>query len=350
MSKIDEKLSRAFSQNDELPKIVEEEMQEAYQRIRERHPKSGDRLRFLLKVAGFLVICFAALGASAVAVGALLSRYDRMHSMDEKEKTKIYEEDQKSYALRYQTSRSFTKEEQERYQELQEAYENDQRFPVRSLRTLSEKEEYSGIGVCLRVTGDGEENILYLPAHGLTDEEILEIIEYNAKVDYVEREHRQKEEFGEEVWETRLQKMTDEEVERCYLDCYGVTQSELFGGFCRDGKNTRSGEKVLSEAEERRYQEMQTAYRESKRIPAEKLALIERPEEYDGTRVAYCRWDSIYYIPSGELTEEDFLEIIDFETKANYSIQRIVEEINLGKRSSLPRESAQDREVEEPRR
>lgn len=355
MKKMDDRIKQAFTEEEALPEIVEKGIQDACKLVyarsgRKQHGKNVVKLQAaktkaarlhptsVLKVAGFFAVCFAVLGTTAFAVQAILNRYERMKSMEEGEKTQIYEDAQGSGGLLYLSSRNFTEEELRRFDELEEAYRKDEVFPARNLRRLEEGEEYYGVGVCLAVTIRGGENIMYLPDRELTDEELLEIIEYNEKIDYVLREENQKQEFGEELWEERLSKMTDEEVDHFYLACYGASKSALYGGFCRDGKNSRTGAKVLSETEEKRYQDMTAAYRENNRIPTQELVLIERPEEYDGESVAYCRWNSVYYVPLGELTEEDFLEIIDFETKANYSSQRIDEDISYGRRSGLPKE------------
>ncbi|MBR4732858.1 MAG: hypothetical protein IK081_08845 [Lachnospiraceae bacterium] len=348
MKDYERKMELAFLEEEPLPEIVEKGMQDAYdliysqfgtgRRDRKEEEKKTSRPSgaSLLKVAGFLAVCFVALGTTAFAVQALLGRYERMRTMDEEEKTQIYEELQKSGHLLYLSNRKWTEAEQKRYEELEQAYKNNEVLPERGLRRLTDGEEYFGVGVCLLATEQGEENLLYLPERDMTDEEILEIIEYCEKVHYVLREQNQKRQFGQEVWEERLSKMTDEEVDHYYLACFGATRSELFGGFCRDGQCSRTGAKVLSETEEKRYQEMNAAYRENNRIPEKEITLIEKPEDYDGKSVAYCRLDSVYYVPLGELTEEDFLEIIDFEARANYSCQRILEDVNYGKRSEFP--------------
>lgn len=357
----DAKAKKAFLTKDSLPECVEMKMQEAYEAIyaqarketvTETSRSAGQatqanagrtkafpkRFAGTLKVAGFLAICMVALGASAMAVGAILDRYQRMKAMSEEEKTTVFEDMQKSGTVDFLFNREFTEEELSRYQDLENAYQADERFPERSIRRLEAGEEYAGVGVCIMITEQGEENYMYFPDRELTDEELLEIIEYRQKVEYVWKEKGQKEKFGEKLWEERLSVLTDEEVDRYYLAYSGASFSELVGGFCRDGRSTRKGDKVLSQTEERRYQDMAKAYRESNRIPAGELQIMDDPNEYDGMSVAYCRWESLFYLPVGELTEEDFLEIIDFETKGKYCMERITEEVRLGKRSDFPKE------------
>ena len=366
------KIKKAFMSADPLPEKVEKGMKETYEIIysQVRGEKDGDgyenderdnqnsnernimrrqdnqnkirrveqeenRAVGMIKVACIVAACFVIMGASAAAVGAILNRFEKMKAMDEKEKEQIATEIQSGGAVDFISSRKMTEEELARYQELKEAYENNEKSPQKEIDRLNDGEEYSGSGVCLAFTGQGEENIIYLPKSTLTDEELLEIIEYRDKRNYVFAEERQKAEYGEEVWKERLEKMTDEEVDYYYLAFFSAS-TELAGGYCRGEQSTRKGDKVLSEAEQELYQEMVTAYQEEMRIPSEKLRLIEKPDEYDGDKVAFCRWNALYYLPERELTQEDCLEMIDFQTRAQYSSERIRREIDYGYRTGMP--------------
>ena len=64
--------------------------------------------------------------------------------------------------------------------------------------------------------------------------------------------------------------------------------------------------------------------------------MIEMPEEYSGETVAVCRHDSTFYLPERLLADEEFLQIIDMNHKASYSIGRIGEEIRMGFRMWYP--------------
>ena len=100
----DAKAKKAFSTKDSLPECVEMKIQEAYEAIYAQARKDAvkeeyegaeqasqanegktkafpKRFAGTLKVAGFLAICMVALGASAMAVGAILNRYQRMKAM-----------------------------------------------------------------------------------------------------------------------------------------------------------------------------------------------------------------------------------------------------------------------------
>lgn len=345
------RIEQAFTRNESLPTMVEDGMQEAYDRIYDgilQEDRSGLKEKAgkefserkgawsILKIAGIFLACFVVMGASAVAVNAILNRYEHMKDMDEETKEQIITEIANSGGMMFQSSRNFTQEELERLQRLQEAYKNNEIAPQKRLARLAEGERYSGAGVCLAVTDRGEENILYLPQSTLTDEELLEIIAYNDEADYVFYEESMKAQFGDKLWKERLEMMTDEEVDYYYWACFAGSRSELQGGFCRGEKNSRTGAKVLSDAEQERYQNMVTAYQEEMRIPAKELCVVEKPEDYDGKGVAYCRWNSLYYIPEQELTEEDCLEMIDFQTRSEYSIKRINEEIQYGYRTTFP--------------
>ena len=52
--------------------------------------------------------------------------------------------------------------------------------------------------------------------------------------------------------------------------------------------------------------------------------------------IAFCRSNCTYYFPEQELSDEQLLELIDFQIKVDYCRQRIVDEINRGVRSDCP--------------
>ena len=139
-------------------------------------------------------------------------------------------------------------------------------------------------------------------------------------------ENRQSEDFKYEdtgYHVKQFPEMTDEEVDYWYNTCgHGILDIQ---GFCReiDGEihGANDNRNVLSEEEEALYKE---------------ITVITMPEEYSGEGVASCRYEGSIYIPSGEITEEDFLEIIDYYARLAYAFRRIDDEINLGIRDGFP--------------
>lgn len=338
-------IKQMFIQESELPRIIREKVQEAYDRIyveetarsTENQVKRINRTTYrrkwyLPKAVAFLVACFLITGVTAAAAVGILSRWERMKNMDEDELAQLYEEIQLSGDLTFQASRSFTAKERKRYQELEKAYKDNQVMPYSEITRLKEGESYSGEGVCLMVTKTGEEHILYLPETELTDEELLEIIDYLAKQDYAFYETKRMEILAKGNWESRLEAMTDEEVDYYYLALWSG-KSETSDGLCRGMK---VGD-VLNEKEAVRYQKLEKAYEEENLIPTGEVVVIENPEDYIGSGIALCRYDGNFYLPAEELTDEELLQIIEFRKKAYYSMNRIREEIRLGYRKAFPK-------------
>lgn len=338
-------IKQMFTQENELPQIVLEKVQETYDRIRvqetaistgnqvKRFQKSSSlRKWYLPKAVAFLIAGFLVTGVTAVAAVGILSRWERMKNMDEGTIEQLFEEIQLSGDLSFQASRSFTEQEKKRYRELENAYKNDQIMPYSEIARLKEGESYSGEGVCLMVTKAGEEHILYLPESELTDEEILEIIDYLAKQDYAFYETKREQTLAKGNWESRLEAMTDKEVDYYYLALWSG-MSETSDGLCR---GTVSGD-VLTKEETARYQELVKAYEEENVVPTGEVEVIENSEDYTGSSIALCRRDGNFYLPAGELTDDEMLQIIDFRKKAYYSMERIRDEIRLGYRQAFPK-------------
>lgn len=338
-------IKQMFTQKNELPLIIQEKVQETYDMIhaQENAKISGNQVKrnntlslkhrwYIPKAAAILIAGFLVTGVTAVAAVGILSRWDRMKNMNEGTVEQLYEEIQLSGDLSFQTSRAFTETEHKRYRELEAAYKNDQIMPYSEIERMKEGEKYSGEGVCLKVTEAGEEHILYLPEAELTDEELLEIIDYLAKQDYAFYETKREQAIAKGNWESRLEEFTDDEVDYYYLALWSG-MSETSDGLCRDSLVGN----VLTEKESARYQQLGKAYEEENIVPIGEAMVIENTEDYAGSGIALCRADGNFYLPIEELTDEELLQIIDFRKKAYYSMERIREEIRLGYRKDFPK-------------
>ena len=107
-----------------------------------------------------------------------------------------------------------------------------------------------------------KQDILYLPETELTDEELLEIIDYEAKLTYALYETEKEALFGEENYENRLKSMTDEEVNYYYLAMYS-NKMDVCDALCR-GSFDPHGPSALTESEKVRYPELEKEYKEKK--------------------------------------------------------------------------------------
>lgn len=242
-----------------------------------------------------------------------------MEAMDDKEMEEYY--DVAKAGETDELNRLFTAEEKARYAQLENAYETEGMFPESELRGLPEGIAYDGSGVAV----DKSSRTIYLPDRELTDEELLEIIDFNHKLAYSIYQTNQDRILSGDGWESRLALMDDAEVDRNYL-VMSSTKADVSGGYNRR----------LSEAEEARYEELVRCYEEEGLYTDSEPAVIWKPEEYTGEGIAVCVQDGNYYLPNAELTDGQMLQIIDYQHKTRYCLSRIHDEIMLGLRDGYP--------------
>ena len=286
--------------------------------IRRRANKKQIRFR-VPQAAAACLVCFLIAGVTVSAMRAINLYRQRMEEMDKTEIAEYY-----SIALAGETTslnRPFTAEERSRYKQLEEEYETNGLFPESQLRYLSEGDTYDGIGVVMDTAG----TTLYLPEETLTDEDLLEIIDFNHKVAYSIYQVNEERIINGGGWESRMALMDDAEVDRIYL-ITSSTLEHVSGGYSR----------TLTADERSRYEELTRRYEEEGLYTTSEPAVIWRPEEYTGEGVAICVLDADYYLPETELSDEELLQIIDFEHKTNYCLNRISQEIMLGLRDGYP--------------
>lgn len=219
-------------------------------------------------------------------------------------------------------NRPFTAEESERYQALTEVYERNGRFPEGTLAVISDAVSYSGQGVAI----DPSTRTIYLPEGSLSDEELLEIIDFNHKMTYSIYEENRERILSQGDWESRMAAMADAEVDRIYL-AYCAANLETGGGYSRE----------LSQAERQRYEELKGQYENEGACPESEIGIIKTLSEYAGSGVAFCEENSQYCLPDGELSDFELLQIIDFEHKIISCFDRLHSEIQMGLREGYPR-------------
>ncbi len=124
------------------------------------------------------MVAASALVFGVTAYAAISAWQLRMEAMSQEEKKQHIEE---IYATNqpFRYSRNMTTEEKERENTLRQLYEEEGLFPEKELMLMSFS-EYKQSGVAL----DIEKHLLCMPDRELTDEEILEIIDYFEKADY----------------------------------------------------------------------------------------------------------------------------------------------------------------------
>lgn len=306
----------------EIPDIVWEKADEAFSQIRteEEKRKKVQKMFRMPKAAVAAIVCCLVFGTTVAAM-EIISRYrQRMEDMDQQEVEDLYQLANVGEANGM--NRPFTAEEQERYQALAEAYEKNGRFPEASLAVLSDAASYHGQGVAM----DASTRTIYLPEESLSDEELLQIIDFNHKMAYSIYEKNQERILARGDWESRMAAMTDAEVDRIYL-AYCASNLEVGGGYSRE----------LSQSESQRYEELNAQY-ENEGVYAEaELDIIKTLGEYTGSGAAFCEENSQYCLPDGELSDAELLQIIDFNHKIDYCFSRLNYEVQMGLREDYPK-------------
>lgn len=147
------------------------------------------------KKAVIAAVALVTVGMGGFTVRAVVNNLvkERMDNMSEEEEKTIVEEMDSREEEADIYSRELTQKEKERKKELTIAYQKGQ-FPQEELKKVENVSQVDKNSLCyVPATG-----YMYLPKRELTDEELLQIIDYYEKVAY-SLEERYKEEYQEEV-------------------------------------------------------------------------------------------------------------------------------------------------------
>ena len=131
-----------------------------------------------------ITICITVFASSLGAWAAINLYHEKMQSITQEDKKNYNETVQNSEKAGDSYSRSLTKQEEERMQSLRIAYEKRGKFPENKIREVSKKKDIreNELAFCT------ENSTFYLPQETLTEEQILEIVDYMEKRDYSVRE------------------------------------------------------------------------------------------------------------------------------------------------------------------
>lgn len=132
------------------------------------------------RVAAALLAFILITGLSVSAIAAVNRYYERMKQIPEQEIIKLNDEAQNSDVNADSFSREFTVEEQKRMNQLTDHYENKGVFPKSELLQITSTEQIQTDKICFL----SETSTFYLPERELTDEDLLQIIDFWHKRDY----------------------------------------------------------------------------------------------------------------------------------------------------------------------
>lgn len=232
---------------DNLEQLVRDSVEEGYENMKKRKSRRMLMVRRAAATIGIVAGGLAAAVPVKAFIGSLVT--ERMEQVPGEEIDDIAQVLQEQTVDADSFSREYTQEERERLGELQSAY-GQGTFPQKELR----QEETDDASIVDELYFTKDTSTFYLPGRGLTDEELLEIIDFNAKRDYAlasENEAAKEEEqekilaAGKEMeaaggisadralalgkeWLYNLHGLTEEGMEKnCFLE---TMAAEAFGG------------------------------------------------------------------------------------------------------------------------
>lgn len=163
----------------ELPNSYEMRFQNTLEKISAKKTKRYFLL-FHSKVAAVIALCVVSLSLS-IGAGAAINLYiQRMNSLNEEEMLTYNSEVQNTDKEADSFSRQLSKLERDKMLEFREEYETEGRFPTKEILKVQKKSEVVHGELCFCV----ENSTFYLPKQELTDDELLQIIDFMEKRDY----------------------------------------------------------------------------------------------------------------------------------------------------------------------
>lgn len=130
--------------------------------------------RALILAAALTALC------SATVMAAVSAVQQRMEAMNEQEIEDYFVQIYASRLGADHYSRPLTDREQTRMEELRQSYEQSALFPEKALTMISSAEAYNGKGIAF----SGDSSTFFLPEQDMSDEELLQIIDFRHRRDY----------------------------------------------------------------------------------------------------------------------------------------------------------------------
>ncbi len=187
--------------------ISEQMQEEMIMNVQKRMENRKKKMKTWKKVAAAAAVMLVA-GVVSIPVKAMVSSLvtARMESIPKEEVQEINDMVQGQKTLADGFSREYSNEEKERSRELWQAYK-DGKFPENVIAQVESAEDAPEGTLCyIRSTG-----VFNLPAQEMTDEEILEIIDFQHKMSYAvsqgtaAQEARAEKQAEEKQWREKIQ-------------------------------------------------------------------------------------------------------------------------------------------------
>ncbi len=226
MELIDKRIKEEFKKSD-LP-IPDDFDQMVYEKIAEGLEKSENdkiisiqrRTKRLVASIVFVVTCSLFVGITGKANINYLK--ERLESLGAKDKKEIVDQADEASVPAAIFTREFSESEYERMELLRYKYESEGMYPEKELQIVNSEDEVDEDTICFYP----KLCKYYLPERELTDEELLEYIDYGYKLDYALKERSDKEDE-----ELDIEICSDDELKSLAMDklttCFGVDEKNL---------------------------------------------------------------------------------------------------------------------------
>ena len=116
------------------------------------------------------------------------------------------------------------------------------------------------------------------------------------------------------LWQQRMLEMNQEEIENYFISI-ASSKAPSF-----------RYNRVMTAEEKRLWEEMKFLYQNQGVFPKGSLTMLKSADEYSGKNIGYDRRSGTFFLPEKEMSEEQILQIIDFQHKAEYAVSNINEE------------------------
>ena len=110
------------------------------------------------------------------------------------------------------------------------------------------------------------------------------------------------------LWQQRMLEMNQEEIENYFISI-ASSKAPSF-----------RYNRVMTAEEKRLWEEMKFLYQNQGVFPKGSLTMLKSADEYSGKNIGYDRRSGTFFLPEKEMSEEQILQIIDFQHKAEYAV------------------------------
>lgn len=317
----------------EVPQIVSDRVEEALSLIAEgKADTKRSHKKIIYNASKMSTAAIVFLAVIIVTLGGVTAGNIVKNSFKYREQCKTTEEWLSLYYdytnLPVNTSiytRKFKKSEEKRLEELKVEYGEGKVSPEYKIRFVDKKTKVA-TDEPLAMWIEDDLLVFGLPKKEMTDEQLLEYIEYWFESDYALKVKSDVETFGGLEPYKRFEQLSDEEL----------TEHFLLHNYCNLDANESN--RKLSENEENRKRELEKMYSTGEMVPEKSPKVIFSSDEYDGEAICFCVEMGWFLRPDRDLTDEELLEELEWWYETQYCFRIHWDRVNEGGKGLVPDE------------